>query len=1147
MTYTLDDIYSQLNEIKLMMAENGSSGGEDKNAEGLYASAIGQSGKAGGSKFVNLINNINHALSATKSNLVGIYSELNKMIDPWAKVDDAASKYAKTIAMTEEGMKRLRKTTIDNVVNAKIGINYNVSPDELIKYQQKYVQSIGRALRIDNTQQESLAAMHAVMDGRENELAAAFENFGVSLNGVADHAGKMFADASKTGLSFEKYSDNVAKNIKIAQNYTFKNGLKGLESMAKKATALKLDMGQVASFADKVSTIEGAIDVASKLQVLGGSFAGIADPLGMLNEGLMDMEGLTDRVIKMVGGMGAFNKQTGEVEVSAFNKQRIKAAAQAMGMDYSQLMESVNAGAKREEITRQISASANATGLNNDMKELIKNSATFNEEGKAGVSINGQFKTLDELSDEDYNDLVKETQDQAADIKDIAKTLRSVYDVEKGAEKQYKANKAQITERRGDGDRMKKLVDLVGHSNRLLKIIAYASFTKSIFQIGTNVINQVGGLKNIFSGKRWRGDKSIFANRIGGAGRFGNGIGSNARMFGTYGNKIGQMFKGTKFGNFMRRGGAGMYKVGAKMDAVEAKVFSKFSGKFSGVLSKFTGKFGGVLSKFGGKFSGVLGKFSGKFSSKLFTSLGSKLGTKMGGKVLTTAAGKTFTVAANGVMRNSAGKVISGAARQQVLKSAGKTVAGKAVGSVAKGAGIGTVLSIAGAIGNAKTDMDVESGKIEKGSAKHMRKKAGYTALEGAGMGIGAAALAGMASAAAGGSAVGPIGTAIGAVAGALIGATVGVVKVVKARRERKVDEKLERMGIERKGSYGARSYKLINKALESGEISNRMRRKLEKKGDYAMLEAIDKKKTEKDEKKRKDRNERLAAIFGGRGGNIAKGTFTVTNAYFNGDAFGGTNIERKGEYSDEENKAIDEALKSGKISEELKQKLSESGDEEILKAIEKRKENPTEGNGIMAQRNKFGVANFEIGVANFSKLGSIRDARREKRKENIQKMKVGMKAGFGASELMAGLLTFNPLAIYGGIKKIKSAKKKREELKAAKESGISNIKGLPEEGFSSELAGLKKTFELFGQKKGEEINQPQSENQNSLNGGKIDLNISGTIKLEGANGKQVDITKDLLKDGNFIREITKLITRQIGENQVGSNRQDNNNMARTI
>ena len=1169
MTYTLDDIYSQLNEIKLMMAENDSSGGEGKNAEGLYASAIGSAGRAGGSKIVNLINNINTALENTKSNLKGIYGHVQHMIEPWAKADEAASKYAKTIAMTAEGMKKLRKTAIENVVSQKIGIYYNVSTDELLKIQNDYAKAVGRGIRVDDTQQESLAAMHAVMNGKEIELAAAFENFGVSLNGVADHAGKMFADASKNGLSFEKYSDNVAKNIKIAQNYTFKNGLKGLESMAKKATAIKLDMGQVASFAEKVSTIEGAIDVASKLQVLGGSFAGIADPLGMLNEGLMDMEGLTDRVIKMIGGMGAFNKQTGEVEVSAFNKQRIKAAAQAMGMDYSQLMESVNAGAKREEITRQISASANATGLNNDMKELLKNSASFNEEGKAGVSINGQFKTLDELTNEDYDDLVKETQDQAADIKDIAKDLRSIKDMEEGTKKQYEANKARMAQRWGLGSAVKGIVGAVGAWNLLLRAVAHGSWIKSIFGMIGNGANLIGGWKNIFSGKRWRGDKSIFANRIGGRGFGGGGSdGSIFDMFNNFGGKNGKFGKifdnlgkkfGGKFGKLFNRFGG----IGGKISGI----FSKFGGKFGGIFSKLGGKFGGIIGKFGGivgkfggiggkfgsiigKFGGITGKFSGvagKFGNKIGAKLISQLSSKAGGKVLTTAAGKTFTVAANGVMRNASGKIIAGAARQKVLQSAGKVAGKQLLGKAVSGGGIGTALGIVGAIGNIKTDMDVESGKIEKGSAKHMRKKAGYSALEGAGMGIGAAALAGMASAAAGGSAVGPIGTAIGAVAGALIGATVGVVKVVKARREKKVDEKLERMGIERKGSYGARSYKLINRALESGEISNRMRRKLEKKGDYDMLEAIDKKKKEKDEKKRKDRNERLAAIFGGRGGNIAKGTFTVTNAYFNGDAFGGTNIERKGEYSEEENKAIDEALKSGKISEELKQKLTESGDEEILKAIEKRKENPTEGNGIMAQRNKFGVANFEIGVANFSKLGSIRDTRREKRKENIQKMKVGMKAGFGASELMAGLLTFNPLAIYGGIKKIKSAKKKREELKAAKESGISNIKGLPEEGFSSELAGLKKSAELFGQKKGEEINQPQSESQNSLNGGKIDLNISGTIKLEGANGKQVDITKDLLKDGNFIREITKLITRQIGENQVGSNRQDNNNMARTI
>lgn len=1132
----LDYTNSKLDSIESLLGGGTFGGGGSGGGGGAGGSGGGGGGSAtgtasNGQSFLNLINNLNQALNQTKAQLQGIYQNVKHMVEPWAEVDNAASKYAKTIAMTEAGMKRLRKATIDNVVNAKIGINYNVSPEELIQYQQKYVQSVGRALRIDNTQQESLAAMHAVMDGRETELAAAFENFGVSLNGVADHAGKMFSDASKQGLSFEKYSDNVAKNIKIAQNYTFKNGLKGLESMAKKATALKLDMGQVASFADKVSTIEGAIDVASKLQVLGGSFAGIADPLGMLNEGLMDMEGLTDRVIKMIGGMGAFNRQTGEVEVSAFNKQRIKAAAQAMGMDYSQLMESVNASAKREEITRQISASANATGLNNDMKELIKNSATFNEEGKAGVSINGQFKTLDELSDEDYDDLVKETQDQAADIKDIARTLRSFKDMEEGTKKQYRAVKAQHAEKLGVGEGLKQLIGWAGKQTWLLRIIAAGSWAKSIMGVIGNVGSLIGGWKNILGGKNWFGKKSIFGNRIGGAaGRFGNGIGSNARMFGTYGNKTGQMFKGTKFGNFMRRGGARMYKVGAKMDAVEAKVLGGIRGKAGEIGGKVTGKFGNKIS---GKLgSSSLKELGGRLGANSITNV-SKLGTKL--------SEKGFTKVGTALTEHASKQAVEHGMKN-VAKMGGKKIAAKTATKIgtkmAAGVAKGGVLGIVGAAGNIATDMLVDSGKIKKGGAAHTAMKVGSTALEGAALGATI------------GSVFPGIGTAIGTAVGAIGGAVVGAFKMAKIKREKRVDDKLERMGIERKGNYGARSYKLINRALETGEISDRMRRKLEKKGDHAMLEAIDKKKAEKDEKKRKDRNERLAAIFGGRAGKIAKGTFNVTQAYFNGDAFG-ANIERKGQYDDDENKAIDEALKTGELADDLRQKLSENGDEEIIKAIEKRKENPNGGNngmfGMMAQKNKFGVANFEIGVANFTKFGRFGMSREERVKEKLKKAKLNMKAGFGATELAAGMLTFNPFAIWGGIKKLRDFNKAKKAEKENEENGISNIKGLPESGISKELEGLNKSIESAEKAKAEsEKNQPVTP-QEPFNGGKIDLNISGTIKLEGANGKQVDITKDLLRDGNFIREITKLITERIGEHQKGSNRQDNNNMARVI
>ncbi len=963
--------------------------------------------KVNSTGFVGGIDRINKGLNTTVGNLKEIYGHIQHMVEPWAAADRAASKYAKTVAMTKAGMDSLRRTTIDNVVKSKLGINYNISTEELLEAQQNYVQSVGRSLRIDKTQQESLAAMHAVMGGRENELAVALENFGVSLNGTADHVGRMFADASKEGLSFEKYSDNVAKNIKIAQNYTFKNGLKGLESMAKKATAIKMDMGQIASLADRVSSVEGSIGVASKLQVLGGPFASAADPLGMMVEGLTDMEGLTDRITKMIGGLGKFNMETGEVEVSAFNKQRIKAAAEAMGVSYDQLMESVHASERRNQISKQIDASASASRLDDKMKELLKNSGTF-ENGKAGISVNGEFKSIDELTNEDYDTLVKETQDQAADIKDIARNLRSITDIEQGTKKQYQANKAQLTEKLGDGARLKKIVDLVGHSNFLLKIIAFGSFTKSIIGIIGNVAGAFGGIGTMFGragGGGFGSGGGGFGRGVGrNAGRFGNGIGSAAKARGTYINELGRskVFKGTKAGDFMRRWGANAYKTGGKMNSAEAKAFEKMA---------------------------------------------YALGKKASEKTVTTAAGKTFTIASDGVMRNASGKVISGAAKKQVMKSAGKKVVEKAAGKVVaekaatsavKGGGIGTVLGIAGAIGNIKTDMDVESGKIEKGSAKHMRRKAGYSALEGAGMGIGAAALAGMASAAAGGSAVGPIGTAIGAVAGALIGATVGIVKVVKARREKKVDEKLEKLGIERKGNYGAHKLKLINKALDNGEISNRMRRKLEKKGDTAMLEAIDKKKEEIREKKRKEKNERLAAIFGGGGRSaIARGQFKVGTAYINANNISGGGL----------------------------------------------------GLG--------GVPGLKVpGFSNF---------------------------GFGTPKLF-GLsnLAFKNLG-----------------------EKIRNIKGKPETGDNKDTSKLLTAAKnLIGKDISSFGNLKTNANQKSS---PMDVNINGTIRLVGANGKEVDITDELINDHNFIRALTNKITEQMGENRYGSNRQDNNSMGRTL
>lgn len=444
--------------------------------------------------------------------LKAAYDNIKTLNEPWARADHAASKFTKTIGMAKAGMEALRKQSLENVGWNGFGRKYNISSEELIQAQTNYIKGIGRNISMSNDAQENMAAIRAVAGDRGLEIASQFENFGISMEGTGQHIHKMFTEASKQGLSFEKYSENVTKNIRIAQNYTFKDGLKGLENMAKKATAIKLDMQQVANFADKVSTVEGSIETAAKLQVLGGPFASMADPMGMLNESLNDMEGFQDRISKIYGQLGHFDKTTGQVVVSSFNKKRLRAYAEATGQDYNSVMETVHTTAKRDEILKQINASK-AAGLDNDMKELIANTATFRD-GKAGVSINGDFKTLDQITDDDRKILEQQSQDQGKDIKQIAMDLRSLVDMREGVAKQR------------DG-LIGSIMSFLGHLEKI--IIGFAGGAIAGGLAGGTILKHGGGLIGSISNAR----KGI-GNMIKGVslGNIGKGLGNSAKTVG---------------------------------------------------------------------------------------------------------------------------------------------------------------------------------------------------------------------------------------------------------------------------------------------------------------------------------------------------------------------------------------------------------------------------------------------------------------------------------------------------------------------------------------------------------------------------------------------------------------------------------------
>ena len=437
-------------------------------------------------------NNAEASLQRTIRDFAGalkkIYGDMNNISNTWAKVDQASANFARSVGMAADGMKQLRNSTIELVRTNQLAINFGINAEKLIQLQNQYIQGIGRNVTQNNAGLANFAAMTRVLqDQGAVDMTSKLENFGLSMEEVGNRVGKMFAEASKKGISFETYSKNFLNNIEIAQNYNFAEGLKGLESMARKASQIKLDMQQTASFANKVNTVEGAINVGAKLQVLGGTFSQFADPLGMLNESLNDMEALQDRLIKMMGNLGQFNRLTGEIEISAFNKRRISAASEAMGVSSSEMMKMINSKARRNEIEGQLEGRSD---LNDDIKDLIANIGTF-KNGVAGVTIDGEFKRLSEISNNDQKTLIRQTQSQSDDIKDIAKTLRGWDDMRRGRIEQYKNAEAN-TIGRVTGNITKWVDSIIGPLTTVMSAVAIISGTN---KLGGGLINAFGGLK----------------------------------------------------------------------------------------------------------------------------------------------------------------------------------------------------------------------------------------------------------------------------------------------------------------------------------------------------------------------------------------------------------------------------------------------------------------------------------------------------------------------------------------------------------------------------------------------------------------------------------------------------------------------------
>ncbi len=253
---------------------------------------------------------------------------------------------------------------------------------DLAKMQSSYSSELGRSVMLSEEGFDAMSQMASgTILGAEGaaSLAAEMDSFNISAIGTKDIIEGVTETSEKMGLNAGKVIKTLQNNLKMANKYHFKGGVKGMVKMAAQATKFKMSMETTAQFADKLFNIEGAGEMAASLNTMGGEWAKLGDPMKLMHMARNDMEGLQTSVIDATAGMADFNRETGVFSFSGLELHRMKELEKITGISAEQMAEMAKSKAKFAKISGQMGIDVAG---DEDMKAFIENGATFNDKTK---------------------------------------------------------------------------------------------------------------------------------------------------------------------------------------------------------------------------------------------------------------------------------------------------------------------------------------------------------------------------------------------------------------------------------------------------------------------------------------------------------------------------------------------------------------------------------------------------------------------------------------------------------------------------------------------------------------------------------------------------------------------------------------------
>ena len=533
----------------------------------------------------------------------GIYNQL-------VPISKELLKEMKTVQLTEQSMGILSKQSDAFRMNlykaAGTTTQLGVSAGDLAKMQGAYSNQIGRSVQLSEQGLVAMAEMaKGTMLGADGaaEMVANMDNFGISAIGTHKIMEEMMNTSSKMGVNSVKVTANLKKNMQLANRFHFKDGVKGMMRLAASAAKVRINMDGIATMADKVFRPEGAIEMAARLQTMGGEFAKMADPFSLMFKARNDFEGFTNDIIDASKEFSKFNAETGEFEISGLGYDRIREIADITGMAADDIAQMSRDAAKIDVIESQVGMGI----TDEDNIDFISSIATFDQATKEyKVMLDGQETSVKNLKDAD----VKRLRDEKATLKERAKQAQTFYETWKNLKDTFKTLLFPILNGLSEGlkEPLGRFMEWAQESGAFEKLFESAKkigqnigkALKGITKFATTIVdfiaeNPIASLVGAIAGMglfkylQWfMNGKALRAGFMSGGGRGRGGKG----------------FGGSMMGNMMGFGKGGPMR-NAKAGWLKARRGGKgFGGKMLGGMKGFGGGMGGMKG-FGGGMGGM--------------------------------------------------------------------------------------------------------------------------------------------------------------------------------------------------------------------------------------------------------------------------------------------------------------------------------------------------------------------------------------------------------------------------------------------------------------------------------------------------------------------------------------------------------------